>query len=77
MIAMTTGELLPYLLIAITVGVLFGSGMRLIVRSFYIASTQGTRPSPEVVAYAAVFVATFIGLSMVVRSSLKRLEGQI
>lgn len=42
-----------------------------------ISRLMETRPSPEVVAYAAVFVATFIGLSMVMRSSLKRLEGQI
>jgi hypothetical protein len=42
-----------------------------------ISRLMKTRPSPEVVAYAAVFVAMFIGLSMVMRSSLKRLEGQI
>lgn len=42
-----------------------------------ISRLMEKRPSPEAVAYAAVFVATFIVLSAVMRSSLKRLEGQI
>jgi hypothetical protein len=42
-----------------------------------ISRLMETRPSREVVAYAAVFVATFICLSMVMRTSLKRLERQI
>jgi hypothetical protein len=34
------------------------------------------RPSPETVGYAAVFVATFVALSVAMRGALKRLDGK-
>jgi hypothetical protein len=42
-----------------------------------ISRLMEKRPSPEMVAYAAVFIATFIVLSVVMRSSLNRLENRI
>lgn len=41
-----------------------------------ISRLMEKRPSPETVGYAAVFVATFVALSVVMRGALKRLEGK-
>jgi hypothetical protein len=41
-----------------------------------ISRLMEKRPNPETVGYAAVFVATFVALSVVMRGALKRLEGK-